>query len=223
MENRSVIKVRDLSFSYDKRSVLKDVSFDINQGDFLALVGANGSGKSTLMKLMLGLLTPQQGSVEIFGSNILNLKNFASIGYVPQGGLGTVSNFPATALEVVLLRIKGGNFFNFSNKKRKKQAMDALRHVGLESKANDLISNLSGGQLQRVLIARELMMNPEIMFLDEPASGLDSQSIATLFELLQHINEKHNITIVMVTHQLDQENLPINRVLTVSDYDVKEI
>ena len=101
--------------------------------------------------------------------------------------------------------------------------MDALRHVGLESKANDLISNLSGGQLQRVLIARELMMNPEIMFLDEPTSGLDSQSIATLFELLQHINEKHNITIVMVTHQLDQENLPINRVLTVSDYDVKEV
>lgn len=221
--NEPIIQVKNLSFSYEKRPVLKDVSFDVFARDFVAIVGSNGSGKSTLMRLLLGLLKPQEGSVELFGTNVQQLKNYASLGYVPQGGLLQVSSFPATVLEVILLRLPKGNFFNFSNKKRIDEAMKTLRHVGMEDYAHRLISTLSGGQLQRVLIARELMMNPEILLLDEPTSGLDKESIETLYTLLDHINEVHDITIIMITHQHNYQKSRINRVFEVFDYSVSEV
>lgn len=221
--NDPVIQVKNLSFSYEKRAVLKDVSFDIQARDFVAIVGSNGSGKSTLMQLLLGLLKPQKGSVELFGTDVLQLKNYASIGYVPQGGLLQVSAFPATVLEVILLRLPKGNFFNFSNHRRVQEAMKTLRHVGMEEYAHRLISTLSGGQLQRVLIARELMMNPEILLLDEPTSGLDKESIEALYTLLDHINEVHDITIIMITHQHSHQESRINRVFEVFDYSVSEV
>lgn len=221
--NEPIIQVKNLSFSYEKRPVLKDVSFDVFARDFVAIVGSNGSGKSTLMRLLLGLLKPQEGSVELFGTNVQQLKNYASLGYVPQGGLLQVSSFPATVLEVILLRLPKGNFFNFSNKKRIDEAKKTLRHVGMEDYAHRLISTLSGGQLQRVLIARELMMNPEILLLDEPTSGLDKESIETLYTLLDHINEVHDITIIMITHQHNYQKSRINRVFEVFDYSVSEV
>lgn len=217
-----VIEISNMSFGYEKEDILKNVNLTINRGDFVALVGANGSGKSTLMKAMLGFNVPNTGVIKLFGSDVQDLINFSSIGYVPQGGLLKVASFPATALEIVLLRMKNGNFFNFSSKKRVAKAMAALRHVDMEGKAHDLIENLSGGQLQRVLIARELMMDPEVMFLDEPTSGLDKASIESLFELLDHINSVHKITIVMVTHSAD-EKAHINRVFEVADRHVTEV
>lgn len=218
----TIINVQNLSFNYGETKVLNGLNFQVNRKDYVAITGANGSGKSTLIKLLLGLLKPSSGLVELFGEDVQTLINFSNIGYVPQGGLLQVSRFPATVLETILLRIPNGNFLNFSNKKRKEEAMKTLRHVGMQDIAHRLIGSLSGGQLQRVLIARELMMNPEIIFLDEPTSGLDKESIATLYELLDHINEVHDITIVMITHQLDKAVSKINRHLIVDDHQIVE-
>lgn len=219
----TIIKVHNLSYRYGETKVLDNVNFSINRKDFVAISGANGSGKSTLMKLLLGLLTPKKGSVTLFDEDVSTILNFSNIGYVPQGGLLQVSRFPATVLEVILLRIPRGNFFNFSSKARVDEAMKTLRHVGMQDYAHRLISSLSGGQLQRVLIARELMMNPDIIFLDEPTSGLDKKSIDTLYRLLDHINEVHDITIVMITHHLDSSVSRINRNLVVDDHSVEEV
>lgn len=218
----TIINVQNLSFNYGETKVLNGLNFQVNRKDYVAITGANGSGKSTLIKLLLGLLKPSSGLVELFGEDVQTLINFSNIGYVPQGGLLQVSRFPATVLETILLRIPNGNFLNFSNKKRKEEAMKTLRHVGMQDFAHRLIGSLSGGQLQRVLIARELMMNPEIIFLDEPTSGLDKESIATLYELLDHINEVHDITIVMITHQFDKAVSKINRHLIVDDHQIVE-
>lgn len=218
----TIINVQNLSFNYGETKVLNGLNFQVNRKDYVAITGANGSGKSTLIKLLLGLLKPSSGLVELFGEDVQTLINFSNIGYVPQGGLLQVSRFPATVLETILLRIPNGNFLNFSNKKRKEEAMKTLRHVGMQDFADRLIGSLSGGQLQRVLIARELMMNPEIIFLDEPTSGLDKESIATLYELLDHINEVHDITIVMITHQFDKAVSKINRHLIVDDHQIVE-
>ena len=187
------------------------------------LFRSNGSGKSTLIKLLLGLLVPSKGKVELFGEDVQTLINFSNIGYVPQGGLLQVSRFPATVLETILLRIPKGNFFNFNSKQRLDEAMKTLRHVGMQDYAHRLIGSLSGGQLQRVLIARELMMNPEVIFLDEPTTGLDKKSINTLYELLDHINEVHDITIVMITHQLEKSNGKVNRHFIVDDHQIEEV
>lgn len=219
----TIINVSNLSYSYGDTKVLESVNFEIQRKDFVAISGANGSGKSTLMKLLLGLLPCKEGTVSLFGEDVSTLLNFSNIGYVPQGGLLQVSRFPATVLETILLRIPKANFFNFSNKSRMEEAMKTLRHVGMQDYAHRLISSLSGGQLQRVLIARELMMNPEIIFLDEPTSGLDKASIETLYLLLDHINEVHDITIVMITHHLDQTVSKINRHLVVDDHRVEEV
>lgn len=218
-----IIEVSNLSFNYRESEILKDINFKVYKRDFVAITGANGSGKSTLMKLMLGILKPNDGSVKLFDEPIENILNFSNIGYVPQGGLMQVSRFPATVLETILLRIPGGNFFNFSNKARKEEAMKALRHVGMHEYAHRLLSQLSGGQLQRVLIARELMMNPDVIFLDEPTSGLDKASIESLYLLLDHINEVHDITIVMITHHLDQTVSMINRVFNLDDHQLIEV
>lgn len=219
----TLIEVKDLNFNYQDTTVLKNINVDIYRSDFIAITGANGTGKSTLMKLLLGILKPTSGTISLFGEPIESILNFSNIGYVPQGGLLQVSRFPATVLEIILLRIPGGNFINFSNKKRVEEAMKTLRHVGMEKFANRLISTLSGGQLQRVLIARELMMNPDILFLDEPTSGLDKESIDQLYVLLDHINEVHDITIVMITHHTDHTVNKINRVFELYDNTLVEV
>ena len=223
MESHTIIDVNNVSFNYGETKVLDAINMSINRKDFVAITGSNGSGKSTLIKLLLGLLKPDSGRVCLFGEDIKTILNFSNIGYVPQGGLLQVSRFPATVLETILLRIPKGNFFNFSNSKRTEEALKALRHVGMEETAHRLIGNLSGGQLQRVLIARELMMNPDILFLDEPTSGLDKDSIEGLYLLLDHINEVHDITIVMITHHNNHAVSKINRVFEVFDHKVREV
>lgn len=201
-----ILTVKNLSHSFGETLVLDNVSFQIQSGEVVALIGENGSGKSTLLKLIINQLSIQTGEIILHGQPIQKFNQFDSIGYVPQGGLIASSQFPATALEVVLLRLPKGNFFNFSNKDRVKKAMNALDHVGLKDKAYDLIGNLSGGQLQRVLIAREMIMDPKLLILDEPTTGLDQQSIQTLFTLIEHLQKVHDMTVLMVTHQIEDMN-----------------
>jgi zinc transport system ATP-binding protein len=163
-----MIKIKNLSFSYDKIDVLQDINLTIKQKDFLAIIGPNGGGKTTLLKLILGILQPKNGEIILQdGFNRVNL------GYVPQDTNSNI-DFPITALEVVLMghSTKKLQLFGY-NKDEISCAMNSLAQVGMKKFSNSKIGNLSGGQRQRVLIARALCSNPKILLLDEPTSSID--------------------------------------------------
>lgn len=209
-----MIKIKNMSFRYPDLEIFNNVNLEISKGEFVSIIGANGSGKSTLLNLILGFIKPDSGSIEVLGEPIEKFSQFDRIGTIFQGGLTRSQGFPASALEVVMLKSKK------MNKEAKKMALDSLDHVGLKDIAHKKISELSGGQLQRVYIARELMYEPDILFLDEPSSGLDSESIKDLMELLDHLNDVHNMTIVMVTHHSNELG---HRILEVKEGKVIEM
>lgn len=209
-----MIKIENLNFKYPDLTIFENANLTINKGEFVSIVGANGSGKSTLLNLMLGFSEKDKGKVTVLGEDAMHFTQFEKIGYISQSGLTMSQGFPATALEVVMLKSKK------MNKKAKEEALLSLDHVGLKDISNKKISELSGGQLQRVYIARELMCEPEILFLDEPTSGLDSQSITDLLSLLDHLNIVHSMTIVMVTHHSEEQS---NRVIEVKDRQLLEV
>lgn len=210
----SVIELKNVNFSYASNQVLKDVSLKIAKGDFVGLVGRNGSGKTTLIKLIIGELKPQSGEVAVEAGN--------NVGYVEQITYSSDASFPASVLEIVLLGLyKKIGFFKFVTKKHKTMALNALKIVGMEKYYNSQISLLSGGEQQRVIIAKALAANPDILILDEPTTGIDNQSEKEFLQLLCHLNEEHGKTIVISTHSLNKL-ARVSRVLTVDDKNVKE-
>lgn len=195
---QDTISIKDLSFRF-KDYVLKNVNLTIKKGDFVNLFGPNGGGKTTLLKLILGLLTPEKGSIKIFG--LSPKKASKLIGYIPQNPQ-IKPDFPITCLELVLLGcVKKSKFFGNYPHDIIKRAKDLLTKVNLTNYINSPIRELSGGQLQRALIAKALILDPEILILDEPTSNIDIPSQQEIFELiLKYRNKK---TILMVTHNLD--------------------
>ncbi|APZ43564.1 metal ABC transporter ATP-binding protein [Acidihalobacter ferrooxydans] len=193
-----IIQIDDLHFHYADTPVLSDVRLSINQGDFIAIVGPNGGGKTTLLRLILGLLKPDRGSVRIFGK--APGSEPARIGYVPQHG-NLAPGFPATAEEVVLMglphgRRHGPRFW----RNERARARDAMRRAGVENLAEKRLPDLSGGQRQRVLIARALITRPELLLLDEPLSNIDPYGRQCIVETLTGLGRE--TTIVMVSHDL---------------------
>jgi len=204
------IHVNNLSFAYrPDEYVLKDVSFDIHAGQFIGIIGPNGGGKSTLLKVLLGLLTPQKGKVNIFGDEPLN----QSVGYVPQS-FSLDRYFPITVLEVVLQgRIRYLSSCGSFSKEDVDKSWEALDAVGLSEYANRSFGSLSGGQIQRVLLARALVREPKILLLDEPTSSSDPEAEAVLLELLRTLADR--VTILMVTHNLPVMVSAVSRILCV--------
>ncbi|MFV7789865.1 metal ABC transporter ATP-binding protein [Aliarcobacter lanthieri] len=189
----NLINIKNLFFKYQKTDVLENVNLTIKNDDFLAIIGPNGGGKSTLLKLVLGLLPIQNGTIE------KNIKN-SEVGYVPQNTNLNI-DFPITALEVVLMGHISSKkkLFGYS-KDEIFCALDSLEKVGMKDFANKKIGDLSGGQRQRVFIARALCSNPKIMLLDEPTASIDVKGQQEIYELLRKLNE--NICIVVVSHDL---------------------
>lgn len=199
----NIIKVENVTFSYFDYPILKDISFEIREGDFVAITGANGTGKSTLLKLLLGELSPNSGTLSLFEQDIHYFKDFHKIGVVPQNGLYSKADFPATVREIVTLNLYSQiGMFRFPTKIHKKKVMDTLRLVGMDAYSKRMIGTLSGGQLQKVLLARVLVSDPKLMILDEPTNGVDAKSVVALYELLRELNEKKGLTIIMVTHDI---------------------
>lgn len=186
--------MRDVSFSYGEHEVLEKIDLDIHRGDYLGVVGPNGAGKTTLLKIILGLLKPSSGSVKLMGK----------VGYVPQKATNFDTNFPATAYEVVLMGTypQRGLFARVTDTDRA-NARKALEEVDMWEYRNRLIGKLSGGQQQRVFIARALAAEPEIIFLDEPTSGVDQKAQADFYHLLKRLNEKNGLTLVLVSHDIE--------------------
>lgn len=195
----TAIHIDNLTVYYGETPAIKNVCMDVNQGEFLGIIGPNGGGKSTLLKAILGLTPITNGKIQIYGKK-LN-KNRASVGYVPQ--FATMDRrFPISALEVVLTgRIKPGlsPFMKYSNTD-KEIVYEQLKRVGIERLANRQISALSGGEFQRLLFARALTINPEILLLDEPTASVDASSRDQIYHLLEELNKE--MTIVLVTHDL---------------------
>jgi len=184
-----MIQVDRLSFSYTGKApyVLRDISLSIQDGEYLSIVGENGSGKSTLMRLLLGFLKPTQGSARVGAQRI---------GYVPQRADSLGSGFPITVFEVLnsyrrLLRIREGA-----------AVPEALQQVGMSDFSAALMGTLSGGQSQRILIARALMGHPDLLILDEPSTGVDAESQREIYALLNRLNREQGVTILAVEHNL---------------------
>ena len=196
--NPPVIEIRDIWFSFKGRVVLKEVNLSVYQNDFLGVIGPNGGGKTTLLKLMLGLLKVDRGSILVFGK--IPRQSAYRIGYVPQHA-GFNKSFPIVAFDVVLMgRFKTGRGRSPLEKKDKNIAQKALEQVGMWEHRGCRIAELSGGQQQRVLIARALVTEPEILFLDEPTSSVDMKGLTDIYDLLKDLNEA--ITVVMASHDL---------------------
>jgi len=194
----SIISIENLNFSYNKEPVLKDVNLQVEDGDFLAIIGPNGGGKSTLLKTILGIITPKSGTIKVLEDK--PQKSLSKIGYVPQN-TNINTNFPIKVIEVVMMGHIGHKrpIFGYG-KEEIACAMGVLKQVGMEQFANKKIGSLSGGQRQRVMIARALCSHPKLLLLDEPTASIDANGQKQIYELLKELNKF--ITIVVVSHDI---------------------
>lgn len=193
-----VIEISHLYFAYDKQSILEDINLTVEEKDFLAIIGPNGGGKSTLLKLILGIIKPQKGSIRVLGK--APAKSLTHIGYVPQN-TNINTDFPIKVIEVVMMgHVEGKRPLFGYGKHEVLCAMGALEQVGMADYAQTKIGSLSGGQRQRVMIARALCAHPKILILDEPTSSIDITGQREIYELLKTLNEE--VTIIVVSHDI---------------------
>jgi zinc transport system ATP-binding protein len=193
------IEVKDLSFSFDDEPVLEGITFTVDPGEFVMLTGENGAAKTTLLRNILGLLKPTTGKVEISPVNRKNEK--LSVGYVPQTVASFNSGFPSTVLELVESgRYPRGRWFKQLDKKDKEHVKRSLDSVGMWAMRHRKIGELSGGQKQRISLARVFAMDPDLFVLDEPTTGMDTESRESFYKLLKHSVSVHHKAILMVTH-----------------------
>ena len=193
---KTILSCQNIGFKYDKRSILEDINLSVNDKDFLILIGPNGGGKSTLIKIILGLLTPSSGCINYPNEEIFNAKS--QIGYTPQN-VNINMNFPIQVMDIVLMGfLKKNNFRNKINKEEENEAMKIMEELSILNLAYERFSNLSGGQRQKVLLARSLCGDSKLIILDEPTSNIDIQSKDEIFEILKLASKERSI--IMISH-----------------------
>jgi zinc transport system ATP-binding protein len=186
------IEVKSLSFAYTQKLVLNNLSFALDHGDFLTLVGKNGTGKSTLIKCLLKILKVGDGTIFFDGIDINTLKRFENVGYVPQK-IEFSYEFPITASEILSSAYM---------KRKDEYYTKIINTLGINPFYRDNVNNLSGGQFQRVTIARALLNHPQLLILDEPTVGIDNENVRSLFEILKKLKEK-KVNIIISTHDIE--------------------
>ncbi|MDE3197367.1 MAG: metal ABC transporter ATP-binding protein, partial [Acidobacteriota bacterium] len=192
MSNPEAVRADGVWFSYDNEDpVLQDVSVSIPQGSIAAIIGPNGCGKTTLLKVLLGFLSPRKGTVRVLGKTPRQARE--DMAYVPQR-FTFDRNFPITVLEFLQLSHPGASPEKVSH---------YLGHLNIAETLHMKLGALSGGQLQRVLIERSMLGDPKVLFLDEPAAGIDIAGEQTFYELVLHLHREHGCTVVMVSHELN--------------------
>ena len=193
-----IVEMKDVWLSIKGKSVLEAISLRLEEGDYLGLIGPNGGGKTTLLRVILGLLTPGRGTVRVFGEEPLRARG--RIGYVPQYTRFD-ADFPVSVLDVVLMgRLTTRGLLQPQGKRDREVAMGCLDKVEMADQADRQIGKLSGGQLQRVMIARALAVEPRLLLLDEPAASLDSRIGVSVYGLLEELSR--DMTLVLVTHDV---------------------
>ena len=197
-DQKPIVEIKNVWFSYNGRKVLQDVSLTIRQGDFIAMIGPNGGGKTTLLKLMLGLLRPDRGSIRIMGRSAHKASHY--IGYVSQD-VHLNRSFPITAIDVVLMgKLEPKKRWGRSSLRDRREALEVLERMEVAAYASSKIGELSGGQRQRVFIARALVTQPKVLLLDEPTASIDAKGQAEFYRMLQVLNR--DMTILVVSHDL---------------------
>jgi zinc transport system ATP-binding protein len=200
----NAVEITNLTVTYPDVKALDDVSFVVDEGDFLGIIGPNGAGNSTLIDSMLGLNTKYSGTIKFFGQDIKKSKKYhKEIGYVPQKPVFE-KNFPATVSDIVRMGLRDESDEN--------KIDEILQQLWIHELRKRRIGELSGGQLQRVFIAKALVNNPRILILDEPVTGIDQQSIELFYSILRDLNSKQKITIIWSSHDLDAVNQLANHV-----------
>lgn len=217
-----MIRVENLSFAYE-RPILKDVSLEIKEGDFLGILGPNGSGKSTLLKIMIKSLTYEKGEIYVFDKNLkdYSLKEYAKlIGFVPQSSQLFV---PLKVIDVLLMGKYLGLKYSFSS--YSKEDIDDIllraKEFKLENFLDRNVFSLSGGEFQRVLLARALLKNPKILFLDEPTSALDLNYAIELLSLCERLVKQKKLTVICILHDLNLASLFCNKLILLKDGEVR--
>ena len=218
-----IIKIENITFGYGRTNVLDEVSTTIKDGDFMGIVGPNGSGKSTMLKIFLGLLKPQKGTVKVFDTNINKFNQWGKIGYIPQKATSFNQGFPATVEEVVSANLYPMvGLAGRIGKLHMEKVDEALRIVDMLEYKKRIIGRLSGGQQQRVFIAKSLVSDPRVIFMDEPTVGIDQKSEESFYELMDSLNKNRGITLVIVTHDIGAIDKRVNRVLCLSEGKLHE-
>lgn len=214
MTGNPIIELSDVTFSYGCHPVLENVSLTVFPGESVGVTGPNGAGKTTLLRLILGQLKPVSGTISIFGSNAGKFKKYDKISFVSQKATSFNSGFPITVEETVATgRITGRKIFRPLDAEDRKHVHRALEQVGLGEYKRQLLSSLSGGQQQRVFIARALAREPDLLLLDEPASGLDRAAQEQLYDLLKQLVFEQGLTLIMVSHELGDISPVISRLV----------
>lgn len=196
-----IVSTELLSCSYREGRVLEDISFQVQRGDYVGVVGPNGSGKSTLIKALLGLVAINSGSATLFGTSLSVFSDWHKIGYLPQSLHLVNPVFPATVHETVglgLLSLK--SFPKRLNRSDNDKISAMLEELGISDLKHKLIGELSGGQLQRVLLARAIVNDPELLVLDEPTAALDPETRGRFYAMIADINRSRGVTVLLVTH-----------------------
>lgn len=213
MTKKLAVQLNEVSFSYEPSELLLDaVSLEIDQGDFVAILGGNGQGKTTLLKLILGLLKPRSGKISLMGEDPESCCRKGKIAYIPQRATAFNNAFPATVEELVRSGLSGKLFY-WPNKELKQKIAGIIKRVGLLGYEKHLLGELSGGQQQRAFLARALVSDFACLFLDEATSGIDAPSTVMLCCLLAEINQQEGKTILMITHDLDSIRAHANKIL----------
>lgn len=186
------VRVNNLSFAYTSKTILNDISFTLETGEFLSLVGKNGTGKSTLIKCLLKILKVPDGTVFYDNIDINTIKLFKNVGYVPQK-VEFSYEFPITVSEILSSAYR---------KKKDEYYTKTINALGINPFYHDNINNLSGGQFQKVMIARALLNHPKLLILDEPTVGIDHESMLALYEILENLKQDR-VSIIISTHDID--------------------
>ncbi|HLZ20028.1 MAG TPA: metal ABC transporter ATP-binding protein [Smithellaceae bacterium] len=188
-----VIRVENLSFRYNGMEALSGITFAVEQGDYLGIVGPNGSGKSTLIKNILGILRPERGLIELFGTKLSSFRRWNKIGYLPQRLSALNTHFPATVAEIVQMGLTD------KNKRALQKALDMMAIGHLSAR---LIGELSYGEQQRAMLARALLRRPELLIFDEPTTALDPETRDIFYALTQQLNRMEGTTVLLITHDI---------------------
>jgi zinc transport system ATP-binding protein len=212
-----IFDVKNLSFSVRGVDILKNISLEIFNGEYIAIIGPNGGGKTTLIRMLLGLEKPTTGEVKLFGKDIKEFKAWDKIGFVPQRASHVDQNFPATVEDIVKMgRVAKSKLFSRDSKEDLSAVKESMIKMDILDLKDKMVGTLSGGQRQRVMIARALASSPEILILDEPNTGVDMVSQQRFYKLLAELNKEDNITIVFITHDVGVIADDIGKLFTIN-------
>ncbi len=206
MYNVKAVELNNVSMKYNEQYVLQDINFSIEEKDFMAIIGPNGGGKSTLLKIILGILTPDNGDVKVFGREPKRARDL--IGYLPQN-LSFDRDFPINVYETVLTGRYHGLFKGY-NKNDKEAVLRALKDVEMKDLMDRQISKLSGGQMQRVFIARAIVREPKLLLMDEPMASIDPEMQRSFYELMSQL--KNKMAIVLVSHDVGAVSTHVDKI-----------